>query len=249
MMRRMTVKVSPRHDRLAWCVTALLVVGLLTALSPAGATIVFNTDLHNTTGLVVDDYHVKLVANGPINITNTYEHGGNVEFPNAQSHGGVQGSGTNSVTINWSGTTVNPGDTVHVGAFAYPAPSDVRIVESWWTLGGARVSAGTDGLLASARFNGVEGDDIWTVVQVNLFADPGGTDFIGTIWLEGEGTTAEVFNGTCEFPIFASWSFRDPGPQVALDDLNPELQGFGPWTPVVELDPLSPADCEDGALP
>lgn len=242
-MVRQRVRKFPVHSRPAW-VMALVTVGLLTALSPAGAAILFNADIHNTTGLVVDDYHVKLVANGPINVTNTYEHGGNVAFDDALSGGGVSGNGTNSVTINWSGATVNPGDTVHVGASGHPAPSDVRIVESWWTLGGARVSAGTDGLLASARFNGVAGDPTWVVVQVRLFADPDGDDPIGTIWLEGEGTSAEVFNGTCEFPIFASWSFREPGPQVALDDLNPELEGFGPWTPVVQLDPESPADCD-----
>ncbi|HBL27154.1 MAG TPA: hypothetical protein DD490_10000 [Acidobacteria bacterium] len=216
-------------------------------LLPLAATAtLMNADIVNTTGSVANDYHVKLESpNGkPINVGSTFEAGGNVMFNDALSSGGVSGNGTSSVTINWSGATVNQGQTVHVGAYA---PEDFIIRESWWTFGGVPlVPAKTTGKLASAKFNNV--NQQWVVVQIALWSDIRGTRNLGHEWIEGNGTGAYIFNATCA-PIYASWSFRRPSDtQVPLEDLNPALSGFDTWTEIVEL-PAAGVPCATATVP
>jgi hypothetical protein len=211
------------------------------------ADVLFNAHLTNTTGNVADDYHVKMTASQNINITSTFEAGGDVMFPDALGGGGVQGNGTTSVTINWTGATVNQNQTAHFGAgsgVGGGTPNGFQITESWWTFGGAKLvpADSASGRLCSANFNGVAGSGDWVVVKIELFDSPTSSTPIGTEWIEGRGTSAHIINWTSDGPIFARWAFNTPSAtQIPIADLNPSLTGFGDFGPMVVLEPIEVA--------
>jgi hypothetical protein len=196
----------------------------------------YSLDLKNTTGNVANDYHVRLEADANIDTSVLVNANG---FPSIRT----RGNGTKAVRIDWSGATINPGGTISEGFGIVGAklPPNLRITESYWTLGGLKVVALTSGRLATGDFNGTVASDPWGVVRVSLFDDLTGTDQIGTEWIEGQVNPATltnyaiVSNQTSDGPIFASWAFRLPGAFVPLDELNSSLGGFGPQTPIQEL--------------
>ena len=207
----------------------------------ARADVLFNTDIVNTTGSVANDYHVRLVAEEPINIDHTYEAGGDVSF----LPGVVEGNGTKDVTINWEGVTVNQGQMVHVGAssgFGNGTPNKMRVAESWWTLGGVKLAALTSGRQASADFDGQAGTGEWLVGRIDLYDSATGFNQIGRQWVEGRGLGISLANLTTDGPIFARLALRAPTLQpVPLAELNPSLGGFGPAGPMQILEPVSPS--------
>ena len=188
----------------------------------------FNTDFTNTTGSIVNDYHVKLVSDQPINVSNTWQIGGQVQF-NAPT---ITGGGTGTVQLDWSGATVNQGQTTHVGVSTTAYQPNLRIVESWWTIGGVKFD-GTP--LVNAGFNAAPG---FTVAQVRLYDDILGTHLVSTQWIEAPGELASIssFNGT----VYASWATRRSNSVIPLQDLNESLGGFGSFTPIAAV-PEPPA--------
>jgi hypothetical protein len=232
----------------------ILLVSAVIALGAgeANADVLFNTHFENTTGNVANDYHIKMVADENITIDATFESGGDVVFDDALTTGGVQGNGTQSVTINWSGATVNPGQTVHVGAgtgIGGGTPNNLRITESWWTVGLVKMVSDTLRCFASADFNGTAGSGDWVVVQLEIFDDIEGTNLIGRQWIEGRGTSAVITNETYGRSIFARWAFNTPSPDmIPLEDLNEDLGGFGSFGPIVELAPAVPTLTEWGLM-
>ena len=190
----------------------------------------FNTDLVNTTGSVLNDYHVKLVSTAPITISDTFQSGGDVVF----NSGVVNGNGTNSVTIDWSGATVNQGQTSHVGAATAAYDPSIIIQESWWTFGGVKFVPNT-GTQATGFFSG---GSFFTVARISIFDSPGATTLLGTEWMQGAGNLLNVANRTSDGPIYVKVATRTSQNAIPLSDLNFSLTGFGPDSPVLQLSPV-----------
>jgi hypothetical protein len=192
----------------------------------------FNTHFKNTTGSMVNDYHVRLEADEPINISRTWEFGGNVKFQS----GKVTGDGTNSVVIDWSGATVNQGQTAHCGVSTSNYNPSIRIVESWWTVGGVKFIPNlNDGVQAQADFDGGSG---FTVARIELYDDIFGSNVIGTEWIEGPGNLFSISNKTLDGPVFVSVATLASPTEIPIEDLNYSLSGFGPQSVIFELNPV-----------
>lgn len=209
-------------------IVAILALGLIGGSARAAW---MNTDVTNTTGNVANDFHLVLESDNPINIANTYNFGSppaDVSFPDTD----VSGSGTNDVTISWSGATVNSGQDTHVGFYA-PGNLDVKVKKCIWTFGGLEILPRNLGM-PSAEFDGVGTD--YLVVRVNLWDGNDDPNLVGTMWWEGQGSTAIIGNFS-DHATYASLAFRDPGPMIPLEDLNHTLGGFGSETDIVEIVP------------
>jgi hypothetical protein len=235
-------------NRLAVVIAAALIATSICA-SPAFATpgppclcgfgLAFNIDFTNTTGSIADDFHIKLSTSTPVNVLQTFE-GGAVSF----NPGTITGDGTTTVEIDWSGATVNPGQTTHIGASASSGSvMDVTYaLESWWTHGGQKIgSHGYDGAGPTVAFTGAASfapNAGWTVARVTLFTDLAGTNVVGTEWVEEEGDFARIFNASPYGPIFASVATLSSPDPIPLEDLNFSLTGFGLDGPIMQLDPV-----------
>ena len=235
-------------NRLAVSIAAAL-IGMFIGASPAFATpgppclcgfgLAFNIDFTNTTGTIADDFHIKLSTSTPVTVLQTFE-GGAVSF----GPGAVTGDGTTAVEIDWSGATVNPGQTTHIGASASSGSVvDVTYaLESWWTHGGKKIgSHGYDGSAATVDFTAaasLAGNTDWTVARVTLFTDLAGTNVVGTEWVEEEGDVSQIFNASSYGPIFASLATLSSPDPIPLEDLNFSLTGFGQDGPIMQLDPV-----------
>jgi hypothetical protein len=199
---------------------------------PRGATagfLSFNSDFVNTTGSLLNDYHVKMVSTAPITISSTWQTGGNVQF----NPGTVSGNGTNTVTIDWSGATVNQGQTTHVGASTAAFDPNIKIVESWWTVGGVKFT--TTGNQASANFTGGAN---FAVARISIFNDSLGTTLLGTEWMEGPGNFQNVQNQTTDGPLFVKVALLTSTTVIPLQNLNFSLTGFGADSAVQTLPPV-----------
>lgn len=217
--RTVNIKRSLHFGSIVAIFTLMLIGGTVHAT-------LMNADIVNDTGDAADDYHIEIATDTPFSLYNTYNFGGDVQFPTTN----VSGIGTNNVTFNWSGATVNSGQDTHVG---FSVPWNARITKSHWTTGGTEVLPRDLGL-TTGTFNEATTDYI--VAKVELWDDIFGTNLVGTMWWEGQGTDVIIENFS-DRTVFASWSFTDPGGIVALEDLNHTLGGFGPETAIVELIP------------
>jgi hypothetical protein len=198
------------------------------------AEIIFNARLRNTTGNVVNDYHVKLRADQNIDLSGIGSTG-------PLGAGPVTGNGTREVTASWSGGTVNQGQECSFSlntAMGAGTPNGLTVAESWWTLGGIKVVSATSGRLGSAMFDGTSGSGDWVVARIMLYDSLSGANQIGTEWVEGRADSAVISNQTSDGPIFASWAFNTPGAFIPVQDLNDSLGGFGPPTPIQFLAPV-----------
>lgn len=202
----------------------------LCASSPAAA-LLMNTDITNTTGNVVNDYHIKLESDNPIDVQNTFRFGGDVAFDSPT----ITGNGSTSVSLDFSGATVNNGQDTHIGF--YTPTGNVKITESYWTLGGVEVTPRLGKV--SANFYGTSTD--YLVARVSLYDDILGTNQIGTMWWEDQAQSVDFFNYT-SIDVYASFAFARFSQQVALADLNDSLSGFGAESGIQLLRPVpSPA--------
>jgi hypothetical protein len=186
-----------------------------------------NTDFQNTTGNMANDYHLKLVSNAPITVFDTYEHGGNANVTfNAPK---INGNGSNSVTLDWSGATVNNKDITHVGFAAYGM---AEVAESYWTVGGLELHPRIGFL--TAVFSGATTD--FLVERILLFSDLSGTELIGTIWWEDQAMAVTNYNFS-GVVAFASVSTARFSTEIPLEDLNESLTGFGSESAIQQYTP------------
>ncbi|MBN1766229.1 MAG: hypothetical protein JW860_13295 [Sedimentisphaerales bacterium] len=223
--------------------TAVVILLLCTYTNMEAGYLKFNTHFKNTTGSMVNDYHVRLVANEPITVSSTWQSGGDVQF----SPGVVTGNGTKSIEVNWSGATVNQGQTAHCGVSTSTYIPSLTVTESWWTVGGVKFNPNlNDGLMGNADFDG--GSD-YTVARIKLYDDIYGSNLIGTEWIEGPGDLLGISNLSHDGPLYASVATLSSSTEIALEDLNPSLEGFGPDGPIIELLPAWVRyECEDAEL-
>lgn len=213
--------------REAVILSCVLSVFATVGLQPANA-VLMNTDFENTTGNVANDYHLKVVSTNPIPIDNTFTSGGDVAF-NAPT---VTGAGTTSVSLDFAGATVNPGQTTHVG-FLSIGNFDVKVAESFWTFGGLEILPRIG--MASATFTGAASD--FLVARVSLFDDLAGSNLIGTMWWEDQASSATINNFTTE-PVYASIAFARFSNMIPLENLNESLTGFGTESGIQFLAPI-----------
>jgi hypothetical protein len=183
-----------------------------------------NTDFTNTTGSVVNDYHLKLISPNPININYTYRFGGDVAFNSPI----IAGNSSNTVSLDFSGSTVNNGQTVHVGFYA-PGNYDIRVSESYWTFGGLKVDTFA---MPTTYFEGTSTD--FLVVRVSLYDDINGTNQVGTMWWESQSNSAKVTSYVSETLYYSTATARFAS-EVPLEDLNESLTGFGPESNIAIL--------------
>lgn len=202
---------------LSCVLSAYAVVGTRTADA-----ILMNTHFTNTTGNVANDYHLKLVSPNPINISNTYCFGGDVVFNEPT----ITGNGSTDVSLDFAGSTVNSGQTVHVGFYA-PGNFDIRVAESFWTSGDLEVLPRIG--MKSAAFDGTTND--FLIERISLYDDLAGTNLIGTMWWEDLGASVINRNLTTQ-PVFASYAYLRSPTMIPLEDLNYSLTGFGPESPI-----------------
>ena len=195
----------------------VLIMLFCATLAPTWA-IVMNTDFINTTGNVANDYHLKLVCPTPITIDSTFQSGGQVVFDPPT----ITGNGTNTVSLDFAGATVNNGETTHIG-FADIGNFDIKVAESFWTFGGIEILPRL--AMATATFNGAAGD--FLVARISLYDDMLGSNLIGMMWWEEQAAMADIYNYTTE-SMYASVSFGRFQDMIQLEDLNESLTGFGP---------------------
>lgn len=194
------------------CCSLLTVIGLQNADAA-----LMNVDFKNSTGNVASDYHLKLVSSNPINISNTYRFGGDVVF-NPPT---ITGSGSNNLSLDFAGATVNNGQTTHIGFYA-PGNFDIKVAESFWTFGNLEVLPRIG--MKSVAFNGASTD--FLVERINLFSDLAGSNLVGTMWWEDQAASLRNFNYTTE-PVFASFATLRSQNMIPLENLNHSLSGFG----------------------
>lgn len=207
----------------------LALLGSLSVYAAGGQAAWFNTDIHNTTGSVANDYHIKVHSDSQ-NITiggNHWDTGfGAVPWPSFSA----SGEGTQDVGLNWSGATVNSGEKVHVGA--YGLPSDFVITESWWTLGGAKLMPSFG--QASASFDGL--GTTYQVAWVDLY--DGANNLIGSQWIQELGSVQPtIFNATSD-AIYVSYGFWQTNTPIPIEQLNAtdlNRSNFSQFSPIVRL--------------
>lgn len=206
----------------------LTLVGALSVFATSSHAYFFNTDIQNTTGSVANDYHIKLHASQNIDVTHHWETGGNVVFPGFSSSGG----GSPDLNLNWSGATVNQGQTVHVGASGSLGVS-VQITESWWTFGGIKLTTQPTNTQASAHFDGA--GSLFQIAWVDLFDSS--NNLIGSEWIEELGSTAPTIFNAGSDPIRVSYAFMTSSVEIPIEDLNAGLgrNNFTQFTPITEL--------------
>lgn len=189
--------------------------------------VLMNTHFTNTTGNVANDYHLRLVSGNAINVTNTYEFGGDVEF----SAPTIAGNGSTNVSLDWAGATVNNGQTVHVG-FLAPGNWDVRVAESYWTVGDLellpRIGMPSAAFVPCADF---------LVARISLYDDLVGSNLVGRMWWEDQACSVTIGNWTYE-PVFASVALASFPSIIPLEELNESLTGFGPDSPIEYFAPI-----------
>ncbi|MEF8731795.1 MAG: PEP-CTERM sorting domain-containing protein [Candidatus Accumulibacter meliphilus] len=209
-------------------VARLVVLGALSVFATSSYAYYFNTDIYNTTGSVANDYHIKLHANSNISVSNHWEHGGDVAFPTF----GSSGTGSPNVNLDWSGATVNQGQSVHVGA-AGSFGTSVEITESWWTFGGIKLTTQPTNTQASASFDGT--GSLYQIAWVDLFDSS--LNLIGTEWIEETGSTFPTIYNAGTDPIYVSYAFMTSTTLIPIENLNASLgrSNFGQFTPITEI--------------
>jgi hypothetical protein len=196
----------------------------------------FNPEIPNRTNSPANDWHIRFRGTQPISVTRRWLVG-QVPFTKAT----ITGNQTTDVTINYSGATVNPGQSTHAGADLL-TDGDLTIIEDWWTLDGVRVT-GSQGL-ASYRCLGDQNK--WIVAKTELYSAEVNGTLLGTEWAECRGTDIQVINamgGT----IWGRTARLPPcSTEVTLDRLNASLAGFGPFGPVAVIPSSYPVPATTG---
>jgi hypothetical protein len=140
----------------------------------------------------------------------------------------ISGNGTTSVAVTFSGTTFNANDWTHVGIFG---TGNARITDSFWTINGVPVFS-NDGHMPGVAFTGTSTS--WLIVRVTIYDAL--NNVIGHEWAE-EQATADSLTGS-GVPLFVSTATMLSSTQIPLDQLNENLGGFGPESPITPLPSL-----------
>ncbi len=212
------------------------IIGLQTGNAFAGS-LWFNTLLPNTTGNIVNDYHMKYVHTKPMTVQSIYNcceppSVSWVKFPTAVP----AGSGSNTVTLDWSGATLNNGEQTHIGAYiTWDDGGEPVITENYWTFGGTEVvprpvvldpswSSGNGGGYSILRYELLD-TSTSTTLSVNWQEMDGGP---GPYTLTNNSTRTVTVSGL---------STRRVSRPIPGDQLNVALGGFGDPLPDFVLAP------------
>jgi hypothetical protein len=215
---------------------------MCSAAARARADALFATDFKNTTGQVVNDYHIKLEADKKFKVSDAFSLGlgpaPSTGFPDVS----ITGNNSTAVTLNFSGATLNPGDSTWVAAlqgwFAKGPPPGLTVTESWWTVGGIRVhppKASLGGLLLTPESDGIQTAS-WNVERITLYDSLAGTYVVGHEWSEAQTGIAAPTNSSGETLFYSTATFVSPT-EIPLDQLNLNLGGFGQESPISSLRP------------
>lgn len=170
--------------------------------------------------------------------------GGLVGFPFAAATWVPFGGGTPSTTITWYGPTnqpfgIPPGEWTYVSAAIATTDTPGGYSPSaYWTVDGAPCGAPPPN---PSPVWGYVNEGNWQVVEMKLWSDAGGTTLVGTQLGQLNGTLLNVINRTQSGPIYVSWATTPlSSTPVPFANLNLSLTGFGPFTPIMTLNPIPP---------
>lgn len=145
-----------------------------------------NDDFYNTTASIANDFHIEFVSATPITVgTQCCRSSPTGTFPAAT----VSGGGTLSVTLDWSGFTVNPSQKIHVG-YNLTSSTPIKVYKSYWTLNGFQIAS----TLFWPSVNITGGGTNYLLARVTVF-DWTGMTLLGHRWVQTLGTEATVTNG------------------------------------------------------
>jgi hypothetical protein len=140
----------------------------------------------------------------------------------------VSGNGTDQVTVNYSGTSFSEGQWTHVGIRG-TGTDHAMIENAYWTISGVPVDS-IDGHQAGVDFSGTSSD--WSIVRVTDYDSSG--HVIGHNWSEAQAGGFSLV-GNPGVDLYVSYATLLSPTEIPLDQLNENLGGFGPESPVITL--------------
>lgn len=184
-----------------------------------------NDDYTNTSIVTANDLHVTYVGTSPITISN--------QCCNSSAGGDatITGNGTTVVSLDWSGFSAGPGDTIHVGYYV-TSNGPAIIKETFWTKNGAVV-----GVAVGRGHTPISGPTTGYVIgRVRYYADVTGAVELGRSYVQDQGTNVTVDMISAGQAFCASISSQTSVTQVAHVDLNRNNAtleaGFGAEGPI-----------------
>lgn len=178
---------------------AVLMAALATTTAQAGPSVwntYWNFDVVNNTGQSPNDFHVEMTNVTPDQVSDYYTPDGWTV---------AEGGGAGFTNVDWTGTSVAPGQTEHFGMGFHDNP-DVTSINMCWTHDGGYAGSAVP---ARSKWNVREGGS-WDVDSTVW------NDFSSAIWIKRRVNTSGLSIGLndlqVEDPLWTTGTWLDPSP-------------------------------------
>jgi hypothetical protein len=138
----------------------------------------------------------------------------------------ISGNDSTHVTLTYTGTTFNQNDWTHVGLGGIG--NGVTISNSYWSENGSQVKSSA-GHQPGIGFNGTSS----TFILVRITDYDTNNNVIGHEWAEQQSASFRLMGTTV--PLHVSMAEMTSPMEIALDNLNANLTGFGPESTIMTL--------------